>query len=101
MSSTEASKSYANPKEERRELFIEALLAFDSNIGGALGNETRWTRFFKVMRRDDGSWLAMLGSKDEEGSPIIYFGNGQTLMKAWQSLGQSMGADEWREDRFA
>lgn len=89
------------PKEVKRKRFIEAIVEFNSNLGGALGNETRWTRFFKVMRRDDGSWLAMLGTLNEEQQPIIYFGNGVSLMSAWQALGGSLEADAWREDRFA
>ncbi len=88
-------------REAKREAFIVALKAFDSNLGGALGDSTYLCRFFKITRREDGSWLAMLGSQDDEGNPIIFFGNARTLMKAWQSLGRSMAADEWREDRFA
>ncbi len=98
----EASRTAAElTREERRDRFIEAIVEFDSNLGSAIGNETRWTRFFKVMRRKDGSWMAMLGTKDEDQTPIIAFGNADTLMKSVQNLGRSMAAGEWREDRFA
>lgn len=86
---------------DRQDKLIKALSEFSSNLGAALGNETRWTRLFKVYRRADGSWLAMLGSLDEDNLPIICFGNGGSLMAAWESLGKSMAANQWRVDRYA
>ena len=79
----------------------EHLIEFNSNIGSAIGNETRFTRFFKVMRRDDGTWLAMMGSQDEFGEPIVCFGNARTLLGAVDVLGRNMAADNWREDAYA
>lgn len=87
--------------QDRRDALVKALLAFDSNLGAALGNETRWTRFFKVMRRSDGTWLAILGSLDEDQEPIVAFGNGKSLLRAMGNLGKSMAANDWREDRYA
>ena len=90
-----------NAKRDKRDAFCEGINEFDSNLGAALGHETRWTRFFKVLRRKDGSWLAILGTLNEDQEPIVFFGNGDSLMKAWQNCGRAMAADEWREDRYA
>lgn len=88
-------------RQERQDVFVEALVAFDSNIGSCLGHTTGYTRFFKVMRRNDGSWLAMMGALDEDAQPCIAFGNGKSLLDAWSNLGRSLAAGEWREDKYA
>lgn len=100
MKSTEglAGKELALAREEN---LTAALITFNSNVGAALGNEVRWTRFFKVLRREDGSWLALMGSHDEAGEPIVAFGNGKRLLQAVANLGRTMAADEWREDTYA
>lgn len=101
MSSRKTVEPVVNRTTARHDALVKAFMAFSSNLGAALGNETRWTRFFKVMRREDGSWLAIIGSLDEEGEPIVAFGNGKSLLHAMDSLGRTMAADEWREDRLA
>lgn len=88
-------------RREREDLLVQALKEFNSNLGAALGDTTGYTRFFKVMRRDDGSWLAMLGGWDSEGAPIVAFGSGKSLMGAVGTLGRAMAADEWRDDKYA
>lgn len=101
MSSETNKQTPEGTREDRREAFIEALGVFDSNLHSALGVSVGLTRFFKIMRRDDGSWLAMLGTVNREGEPIIFFGNADQLMQAWQRVGLAMAADEWRVDRYA
>jgi len=86
--------------KDRLDAFVEAIVAFDSNLGKHLGTEVRWTHTFKVQLREDGSWLALLGAWNEEGEPIIAFGNGSSLLEAWSSLGKSLAANAWRADRF-
>ena len=96
--------STAVPKtalDQRHDAFVVALKAFDSNLGGALGDEVGYTRFFKLLWREDRSWLAIIGGWDEEGAPVVCFGNGKTLLHAMGNLGRSMAADEWREDKYA
>lgn len=88
-------------RKKREDELVVALKQFDTNVGAALGDTTGYTRFFKVLRREDGSWLAMIGGWDEEGAPVIAFGNGKSLLGAVGILGRALAADEWREDRYA
>lgn len=101
MSSDDKGLFVPDAQRDREDAFVKALYAFNSNLGLHLGSETRWTRFFKVMRRDDGSWIAILGSLSEEQEPIVCFGNGNSLLKAVDSLGRSVAGEEWREDKYA
>lgn len=99
-----AEKEGLSIKEKRRareELITQALGEFNSNILGLLVTKTRWTRFMKLIQREDGSWLAIAGVVSEDDENVVCFGNGRNALGALHILGRAMANDEWRVDKYS
>lgn len=80
--------------------FQDQMKVWNSNIYALLVSQADDTRFLKILSRDDGTWLAMAGSYDEEGGPIVAYGNGETTLMALKSLGRSLAGNHWRVDKY-
>lgn len=91
-------KGYA--AAERENDFVRALSNYSSNLYKALVKDTLYTSYLKVLKKDDGSWLAILGVWDKKGLPLVYFGNGSTYMDALRSLAGAMAANQHRADKY-
>ena len=90
------------PVDSESPLMHEAAIQrLSSNLYGLLVKEPYLCRFFKVLHREEHSWLAIIGSYDEDDQPIVCFGNGASYAAAVYSLGRSMSAGQWREDKYA
>lgn len=87
--------------ELREEAWHAGIQGISSNLVPHLVNSVHATRFFKIMRREDNSWLAVLGSSDDERLPVVAFGNGGTITEALYRLGKTLAAEDWRDDKFA
>jgi hypothetical protein len=101
MSADKKGLSVKEARHARDDAFVPALNAFSSNLVGLLVTDKADTRFLKLLYREDGSWLAIAGSCDQDEEPIVCFGNGGDALSALYSLGRAMAADEWREDVYA
>lgn len=89
-------------KQSTREVeFVAALKTYSSNLYNALIVADDYTGYLKLIHREDGSWLALLGVWDNFGLPQVCFGNGATMMDALRSLTGSMSGNKWKDDKYA
>lgn len=85
---------------EREHAFIKALSDYSSNLYRSLIKDTLYTSYLKLLKRDDDTWLALLGVWTNEGLPVVFFGNGRTVMDALQSLTGAMASNKHRADKY-
>lgn len=81
--------------------FLLAFRTYSSNIYSALFKDTDYTGYLKLLHREDGSWIAMMGVWTNEGLPVVCFGNGNTAIDALESLSRGMASNAWKADKYA
>jgi len=82
---------------------IEAAFAAGwSNIWGFVRSEGDGGRCgLSVNCRGSRDWVAVLRASDSDGSPIVFFGNGESFTGAVSKLNATMAAGNSKPDKFA
>lgn len=77
------------------------LRTWSSNLYSVMVKYPMDFRFLKILQRDSGDWLSVLGLYDEDGTPTVAFGAGYTLGTALTALRASVSSGKLRPDTYA